>query len=131
MVPLTAEHIKNVYQIVYSTLNEWGLDYRGGMYCEDRFFRLVTTLIFDSKDEEQKKRVRSAFSALIKNCAKQGYAEYRTHLNYMDEVADTYDFNNRAMLRFQEQLKDAIDPNGIIAPGKSGVWGSHKRRDHS
>ena len=23
---------------------------------------------------------------------------------------------------FQERLKDAIDPEGIIAPGKSGVW---------
>jgi len=26
------------------------------------------------------------------------------------------------MLRFQERLTDAIDPRGIIAPGKSGIW---------
>ena len=129
VVPLTKEHIDNVYKIVYGTLNDWGLDYRGGMYCEDRFFRLVTTLIFDSKDEEQKKRVRGAFSALIKTCAEQGYAEYRTHLNYMDEVAATYEFNNKAMLRFQEQLKNAIDPQGIIAPGKSGIWGAYQNKE--
>jgi hypothetical protein len=24
--------------------------------------------------------------------------------------------------RFTEQLKDAIDPNGIISPGRAGVW---------
>lgn len=129
VVPLTAGHIANVYEIVSGTLNEWGLDFRGGMYCEDRFFRLVTTLIFDSKDGEQKKQVRGAFSALIRNCAEHGYAEYRTHLNYMDEVASTFNFNDNAMLRFQEQLKNAIDPNGIIAPGKSGIWGSHAGKE--
>ena len=24
--------------------------------------------------------------------------------------------------RFHEQLKDAIDPDGIVAPGRGGVW---------
>jgi len=26
------------------------------------------------------------------------------------------------MLRFEERPQDAIDPRGIIAPGKSGIW---------
>ena len=34
----------------------------------------------------------------------------------------TFDFNDHAQLRFYEKLKDALDPNGIIAPGKQGVW---------
>lgn len=29
--------------------------------------------------------------------------------------------------RFQEKLKDSLDPNGIIAPGKSGIWGARYR----
>ncbi len=44
------------------------------------------------------------------------------HLDYMDTVADSYDFNNHALLRLNERVKDALDPHGIIAPGKSGVW---------
>lgn len=36
----------------------------------------------------------------------------------MDQVAATYGGNNQIQLRFQEALKDAIDPNGILAPGK-------------
>ena len=40
----------------------------------------------------------------------------------MDTVADTYDFNNHALRRLNQKVKDALDPSGIIAPGKSGVW---------
>jgi 4-cresol dehydrogenase (hydroxylating) len=40
----------------------------------------------------------------------------------MDHIANTYDFNNHALWRLNETLKDAVDPNGILAPGKSGIW---------
>jgi 4-cresol dehydrogenase (hydroxylating) len=40
----------------------------------------------------------------------------------MDLVADQFDFNDHAQRRLNEKLKDALDPNGILAPGKSGIW---------
>lgn len=40
----------------------------------------------------------------------------------MDQIASVYNWNNGASLKFNEQLKDSLDPNGILAPGKSGVW---------
>jgi FAD/FMN-containing dehydrogenase len=45
----------------------------------------------------------------------------------MDQVARTYNFNDNAMLRFSERLKDSIDPNGILAPGKQGIWPKYLR----
>ena len=42
----------------------------------------------------------------------------------MDEVAARLDFNGHAFGRLTGLLKDALDPNGILSPGKSGVWNS-------
>jgi 4-cresol dehydrogenase (hydroxylating) len=34
-------------------------------------------------------------------------------------------------LRFHETLKDAVDPNGIISPGRYGIWPKHLRKQSS
>ena len=52
----------------------------------------------------------------------EGYGVYRTHLATMDFAASQYDFNDGALLRLSETIKDALDPDGILAPGKSGIW---------
>jgi hypothetical protein len=47
---------------------------------------------------------------------------YRTHLLFADQVAGTYNWGNDALRRFNETIKDALDPNGILAPGRNGIW---------
>jgi 4-cresol dehydrogenase (hydroxylating) flavoprotein subunit len=66
--------------------------------------------------------IRKLFDALISETAKAGYGEYRTHLGWMDRVNATFNFNGHAQRRLNEKVKDALDPNGILAPGKQGVW---------
>ena len=31
-------------------------------------------------------------------------------------------FNDRVGMRVNEQLKDCLDPDGILSPGKQGIW---------
>ena len=40
----------------------------------------------------------------------------------MDDVAGTFDFNGHALRRLNERVKDALDPNGVIGPGRNGIW---------
>jgi 4-cresol dehydrogenase (hydroxylating) len=75
-----------------------------------------------SKNTEQNRQNREIFERLVDVAAANGWGEYRTHIGFMDKVADMYSFNNHAMRRFHETLKDAVDPNGILSPGKSGIW---------
>ena len=58
----------------------------------------------------------------MERCAEHGWVGYRTNPAFQDLLISKYSFNNHALLRFQEKLKDAVDPNGIMAPGRYGLW---------
>jgi 4-cresol dehydrogenase (hydroxylating) len=45
-----------------------------------------------------------------------------------DIVMNQYSFNDHALRRFHETVKDAIDPKGILAPGKAGIWPKRLRK---
>ena len=40
----------------------------------------------------------------------------------MDLIAEQYDANDSALRRLTETIKDAVDPQGILSPGKQGIW---------
>ena len=45
----------------------------------------------------------------------------------MDQIADVYNWNGSSLLRLNEHLKDSLNPQGILAPGKSGIWPARLR----
>jgi 4-cresol dehydrogenase (hydroxylating) len=74
------------------------------------------------------RRRRELFLRLVDACGSRGWAEYRAPVAFQTAVMGQYTFNDHVLRRFNEQLKDAIDPNGILAPGKSGIWPRHLRQ---
>jgi 4-cresol dehydrogenase (hydroxylating) len=101
---------------------EHGFDYYGGFTLGDRHVNQVNMLAYAKDDPDMVRRAKALFEALMKDARSRGFGEYRSHLSYMDEVADSYDFNGHALRRLAETVKDALDPQGILAPGKQGVW---------
>jgi (+)-pinoresinol hydroxylase len=69
----------------------------------------------------------NAFRELIRIGADHGWGEYRTPAIFQDDVMGVYSYNNNALLRFHQTVKDAIDPKGILSPGRYGIWPKHLR----
>ena len=82
---------------------------------------------FDTKDLNSRKETLEVTGALIREAAAEGYGEYRTHNALMDDVMATFNWGDGALHKFHETLKDALDPNSIMAPGKSGIWSKRFR----
>ncbi|MEP7311928.1 MAG: FAD-binding oxidoreductase [Pseudomonadota bacterium] len=71
---------------------------------------------------EGKKKAAQLLRRVLQENAILGYGDYRAPPMLQDDVADQFSFNNFALRRFNEALKDAIDPNGILSPGRAGIW---------
>ena len=122
VLPSTGKAAMEQFRRTYARYQEFGMDYHGSFAMGERSITNVNQVLFNKDDKEMMSRVDRFFRALVADAAEKRYGEYRTHIDYMDLVAATYDFNDHALRRANEVVKDALDPNGILAPGKSGIW---------
>ena len=82
----------------------------------------LTGIPASADDREVNERARIMVNQLHELARENGWGEYRAPLASMSEAMGVYDFNDGALLRLNESIKQALDPNGIIAPGKNGIW---------
>jgi len=85
-------------------------------------FQMVFAPSITRDDPEQNAAVHEAMKRVVEIAAEHGWGDYRAAPVYQDDVARSYSFNDGILRRFNETLKDAVDPNGVLAPGRGGVW---------
>jgi 4-cresol dehydrogenase (hydroxylating) len=125
--PATGADAMNQYLMVRDRAHEFGKDYLGTFIVGRREMHHICLMMFDSKDPADKRNTYELCTLLIEEAASKGYGVYRAHPALMDQVAATYSYNDHALMRLSETIKDALDPTGILAPGKQGIWPKHLR----
>lgn len=113
---LWGKHLQ--YALAKQILNKHGLDYVGEFIVGWRDMHHVIDVLYDRTNPEETKRADACFNELLDEFEKRGYAVYRVNTRFMDRVAQSYGPVKR---RLEHTLKKALDPNNILAPGKSGI----------
>lgn len=109
-------------QMVQGRADEFVKDYAAQFIIGLREMHHICLFPYDTQDPQARADTLEMTRTLVNEAAAEGYGEYRTHNALMDDVMATFNWGDGALLKFHEAIKDALDPNGIIAPGKSGVW---------
>ena len=133
VIPMTGEQFLKAQNVFRQTFKEMGRPLPP-IVTAGAWYKRNLILLFGipiTHDVAANKKVRADVKHLVQVAAANGWGEYRTPTVFMDDVMDVFSFNDHALLRFHQSIKDAVDPNGILAPGKSGIWPQRFRRARS
>jgi 4-cresol dehydrogenase (hydroxylating) flavoprotein subunit len=122
ILPPSGEQALRFHELQRRRSAEHGFDVFAGLHVYGRHVCHINLIIFDRHDAAQRANARRAFEALVHDAHELGHSEYRAHVAFMDLVSDQYDWGGHALRRTHERLKDALDADGILSPGKQGVW---------
>lgn len=131
VIPMTGEAILEAQDVLTDALRRMGVPLSALIPPQSYFPRSIVIFVgFPITDDIQtNRRTRQTYRDLVRIAAEHGWGEYRAHTAFMDDAMSAYSFNDNALRRFHELIKDSVDPNGILAPGKNGIWPARARRN--
>ena len=129
VLPTRGAFVAEQVRLIGETIDrEIGLNHVCALFFpNERSTIMVNSITFDVGDEPTFRRAYDTVRTLIEEGGSRGYTEYRAHVDLMDTISDQLSTNDYAYRGFVERIKDVLDPGGILAPGKYGVWPARYR----
>jgi 4-cresol dehydrogenase (hydroxylating) flavoprotein subunit len=117
-VPFLGNYALEAMDLSRAICTAHGFAYTCQFLCSARSMRKTQPIIFDADDEDGRRRVRKCFAELIDVFADAGYLVSRPPAAFQPDVM------NRLGLHAELScaVKGAFDPNGVIDPGRYGLW---------
>jgi 4-cresol dehydrogenase (hydroxylating) len=123
MVPYSGEALLEAHKVFMKLFRDAGVPLTLGfaMSYHWRAFIMFQGIEL-TRDSAKNAKARSLYEQVIKVASEHGWGIYRAHAAFMDKVMEQYSWNDHALMRMNETLKDALDPNGILSAGRYGIW---------
>ena len=116
--PMDGKIANEFQKLCRKIYEEHGLDYMVMNVCAARFARGLHVMTFNREDPDERARADACYRRMSEEVAKRGVFVGRAPLDYHDmHFAQT-------MPGFQQActaIKKALDPKGVIAPGRYGM----------
>jgi len=133
VLPFTGEAVLKQIQVYGDVAKRYGRSFSAGLHHSDSTRSIIPTPGVEVRqgDPAFNKQSLEMAAEWIAESAANGWGAYRVHTALMEQAQAVYGFNDHSMLRLQENIKDALDPKGVIAPGKNGIWPKGMRKGKS
>jgi 4-cresol dehydrogenase (hydroxylating) flavoprotein subunit len=111
--------VANAFQrLCRKIYEEFGLDYTAMNVCSARFARGLHVITFNREDADERRRADACYRKMSQEVAARGVFVGRAPVDYHEfHMAQTIPAFRGAC----SGIKAALDPNGIIAPGRYGI----------
>jgi 4-cresol dehydrogenase (hydroxylating) len=117
ILPFTGKDVEITLKIGERVCSKYGFDFAPTYsLAGPRFIDNTISLIYNKGDLEETKKAHLCNQELILEYKKAGYMIYRAGVTSMDLVAD----KNDSFWKFKKDIKKALDPKNILAPGRYG-----------
>ena len=118
--PMDGRVANEFQRLCRTTYEEFGLDYTVMNVCGARFARGLHVITFNREDADERARADACYRKMSEQVGARGVFVGRAPVDY-------HDFHmQQAMPAFRDAcagIKAALDPNGVIAPGRYGIAG--------
>ncbi|GGE72302.1 4-cresol dehydrogenase [Streptosporangium jomthongense] len=115
LVPIRGKDVRRYINMIEEICPQYGVNPLITLTTvNDRCFDSTVPLLFDRSSAEATARANQCYRALFDAGQKEGFLPYRLNIDAMDTLTSS----EARCSRLASQLKAAIDPNSILAPGR-------------
>ncbi|MGE3912922.1 MAG: hypothetical protein AB7K36_26425, partial [Chloroflexota bacterium] len=119
-LPFTGQHLTDVIKLCRPLFDEYGFDFSAAIMGQNaRTISLVLGILYYKDNPAEAARATALYQRLCEVTQAAGYPRYRISApNQAHALADAQTYRTVV-----EQLRAALDPDGVMAPGRYGVGG--------
>lgn len=115
LVPIRGDDVRRYTNMIERICPEYGINPLITLTTvSDRCFDSTVPLLFDRNDPEATARANACYKALYEAGRREGFLPYRLNIDAMDSIHA----QGSAFAKLASQLKAAVDPNFVLAPGR-------------